>query len=158
MENEPIKYKIGDEVTTDHYNHGEVFKVVGIREEFLELRGDWSGGTHNVDQAGWMPIAECRILAPDGMRLIRMERQRQIEKEGWSTEHDDLHTDGQLSRAALAYEQGDKTNFPWDEEYWKPTTELRDHVKAGALLMADKERIERRIAQIAARINELQNI
>lgn len=92
-----------------------------------------------------------------GIELITEERQRQIEKERWTTDHDDLHMDGQLSRAALAYEHGDDTDFPWDKEYWKPTTELRDQVKAGALLMAEKERVERRIVQIAAHINELQN-
>ena len=35
------------------YNGNEVFTVVGIRINELELRGDWSGGTHNVDQTGW---------------------------------------------------------------------------------------------------------
>lgn len=35
------------------YGGKEIFTVVGIRMNELELRGDWSGGTHNVDQIGW---------------------------------------------------------------------------------------------------------
>lgn len=35
------------------YGGNEVFTVVGIRMNELELRGDWSGGTHNVDQTDW---------------------------------------------------------------------------------------------------------
>jgi hypothetical protein len=53
-------YSLGDKVTTDHYNHGETFKVVGIREKELELQGDWSGGTHNVSQTGWALTSECK--------------------------------------------------------------------------------------------------
>lgn len=38
-----------------------------------------------------------------GIELMAEERQRQIEKEGYNSEHDDLHTDGELVRAAIAY-------------------------------------------------------
>jgi hypothetical protein len=38
-------YKLGYKVTTEYYDHGETFEVVGIRKDELELRGDWSGGT-----------------------------------------------------------------------------------------------------------------
>jgi hypothetical protein len=57
----PVKpISLGDRVTTEHYDHGEVFEVVGIRKDELELRGDWSGGTHNVDQTGWYPKDKCK--------------------------------------------------------------------------------------------------
>lgn len=38
------------------YDGKERFEVVGIREKEVELRGDYSGGTHNVCQTSWMPI------------------------------------------------------------------------------------------------------
>lgn len=38
------------------YNHKEPLKIVGIRENELELEGDYSGGTHNIIQKQWMPI------------------------------------------------------------------------------------------------------
>lgn len=38
---------------TDVYNGRELMKIVGIRENEVELEGDYSGGTHNVCQRGW---------------------------------------------------------------------------------------------------------
>ena len=35
------------------YEGHEPFKVVGIRENQVELEGDFSGGTHNVCQKDW---------------------------------------------------------------------------------------------------------
>jgi hypothetical protein len=35
-----------------YYGH-EPFKVVGIRQNQVELEGDFSGGTHNVSQKEW---------------------------------------------------------------------------------------------------------
>jgi len=58
-------YRLGDKVTTDLYNHSEVFTVVGIRDMELELKGDWSGGTHNVEQTGWYHISRCRLVLPE---------------------------------------------------------------------------------------------
>lgn len=40
----------------DVYSGNEQMEVVGIRKDEIELRGDWSGGTHNVDQKSWMPL------------------------------------------------------------------------------------------------------
>jgi hypothetical protein len=54
------EFNLGDCVTTEYYYHGERFRVVGIRENELELRGDWSGGTHSVDQTGWYPKEKCK--------------------------------------------------------------------------------------------------
>ncbi len=34
---------------------------------------------------------------------VAKERQRQVDVEGWTAEHDDAHTQGQLARAASAY-------------------------------------------------------
>lgn len=38
-----------------------------------------------------------------GAELIAEERQRQIEKEGWSAEHDEQHTKGELALVAALY-------------------------------------------------------
>ena len=56
-----LDFQIGQKVThPDIYWGREVFEVVGIRRDELELRGDWSGGTHNVDQSGWYKIEGMR--------------------------------------------------------------------------------------------------
>lgn len=64
----------------------------------------------------WFPvsketIAEIRtIIAKDvpAVRDVVAERQRQVEQEGWSPEHDDAHDDGELSRAIEAHMRGDE--------------------------------------------------
>ena len=38
------------------YNHRERMKIVGLRQNEVELEGDYSGGTNNVCQKQWMPI------------------------------------------------------------------------------------------------------
>ena len=40
----------------DIYNGNEKMEVVGIRKTQVELRGDYSGGTHNVVQDDWHRI------------------------------------------------------------------------------------------------------
>jgi hypothetical protein len=55
-------YRLRDKVTCGRgYDHREVFTVVGIREDELELEGDWSGGTHNVSQRDWVRIDDCKL-------------------------------------------------------------------------------------------------
>ena len=71
------------------------------------------------------------------------ERKRQIEKEGWSAEHDDEHSDGEMAWAAASYAMGSNRFWPWDIKWWKPTDRRRDLVKAGALIVAEIERLDR---------------
>ena len=84
---------------------------------------------------------------------VAAERRRQIEAEGWTPEHDDEHAEG-LACAAACYAAGsrrlmiegdmaDIEVWPWDESWWKPTTPRRDLVKAGALILAEIERLDR---------------
>ena len=95
-----------------------------------------------------------------GRELIELERHRQISVEGWTYKHDDEYINGELSKAAYCYEHNNIANkrWPWDKCFWKPTTELRNRIKEGALLMADKDRIERRISKISAEIDRINNL
>lgn len=91
---------------------------------------------------------------------IAAERARQMGAEGWSAEHDDEHSNGALAaaaatyaaHAALASRDGADTTlgreavfgwWPWDWSWWKPTNRRRDLVKAGALIVAEIERLDR---------------
>ena len=57
-----IEFELEDLVTCESgYHHKEIFKVVGIRREELELEGDWSGGTNPSTSKSWIPIKECRL-------------------------------------------------------------------------------------------------
>ena len=86
------------------------------------------------------------------------ERVRQITVEGWTPEHDDTHVEGELAGAASAYAMSAAAAiqlrrdaplreippfFMFDPSHWKPTNARRDLVKAGALILAEIERLDR---------------
>lgn len=95
---------------------------------------------------------------------VLAERQRQVEAEGWTAEHDDKHSDGEMARAAAAYAvfAGEPKQFtalaqwmrhaipslwPWSAEWWKPSSDNRRNlVKAGALILAEIERLDRALS------------
>ncbi|HHR4050322.1 TPA: DUF550 domain-containing protein [Salmonella enterica] len=93
---------------------------------------------------------------------IMSERLRQIHMEGWAPEHDDTYDGGELAGAAACYarhvsargwvyaenpaayqDEDVPGDWPWAEEWWKPTSPCRDLEKAGALILAEMERINR---------------
>lgn len=80
---------------------------------------------------------------------IYEERQRQVDVEGWTPEHDDEHSKGEMAQAAAAYAVSDTVYphaqilWPWDEKWWKPTNRRRDLIKAAALIVAEIERLDR---------------
>ncbi|EPB6908137.1 hypothetical protein L4Q18_000781 [Pseudomonas aeruginosa] len=90
---------------------------------------------------------------------VQAERRRQVEAEGWTPEHDDEHSYGQMGRAAACYALAGSSApndgtaallvslaWPWDEQWWKPSTARRDLVKACALALAEIERLDRATA------------
>jgi hypothetical protein len=82
---------------------------------------------------------------------IAAERQRQMVREGWTPAHDDEHTESDLASAALCYvyvsifDPGDfpLRYWPWDRKWWKPSDARRNLVKAGALIAAEIDRLDR---------------
>jgi hypothetical protein len=90
----------------------------------------------------------------DGASLIAAERQRQIDAEGWTPEHDDEHTNGALAMAAAAYavqgvpicplSAGGWGLWPWAAEWWKPSDDpIKNLIRAGALIAAEIDRLAR---------------
>jgi hypothetical protein len=80
------------------------------------------------------------------MQEITAERHRQIDEEGWSGEHDDRHTKGELAKAAEFY-LGNGT-WPWAWEVGHPPRKKnkprrRQLIIAAALIVAEIERMER---------------
>jgi hypothetical protein len=102
----------------------------------------------------------------DGAALITEERRRQIKEEGWTPQHDDQHDGSELAKAAVCYaiaglypdgSQGAKralehTVVPWWPHgwawsRWKPAGRIRNLVKAGALIAAEIDRLQREAAK-----------
>ena len=91
---------------------------------------------------------------------ICRERSRQIEVEGFEPINDDRYTNGELATAAACYAEyaalGDDMTmeedelgrpappgWPWCHSWWKPTSKHICLVKAGALIVAEMERLNR---------------
>lgn len=125
-------------------------RVDALAVQVLKLGGTISFAHHRTDQAGQVPQAWLDVQA---------ERRRQVEAEGWTPEHDDEHSHGQMARAAACYALAGSSApndgtaallvslaWPWDEQWWKPSTARRDLVKACALALAEIERLDRATA------------
>lgn len=83
---------------------------------------------------------------------VLAERKRQVTTEGWTPEHDDEHSDGEMALAASSYAlyahkkpiaPAIPYNWPWEPEWFKQQGARRDLVKAGALILAEIERLDR---------------
>lgn len=103
-------------------------------------RGDTDADGRGLrrDSADVVPTAAI----PSGSDLIAAERQRQLDSEGWSPEHDDEHDQGELAAAAAVYAMPDLYDewWPWDESWYRPGTPIRELTKAGALIAAEIDR------------------
>ena len=106
-------------------------------------------------------IAELDVLTFCPASLdVMSERQRQRAVEGWTSERDDAYQNSELADAAACYaihahNQGFSTpaHWPWAPSWWKQTNPRRDLVKAGALILAEIERIDR-AAGIITKVGE----
>ncbi len=88
-----------------------------------------------------------------GIKLITIERKRQVDEEGWTPEHDDQHDDESLALAACYYALPERYEtvlinfFPdsWCSSWAKKGAgdRVRDLVKAGALIAAEIDRINK---------------
>lgn len=103
----------------------------------------------------------CRLwramaaVAPDqsvAAREVLAERRRQIDEENFRAVDDDNYVNGSLAAAASCYAMAaarknclgwEPLGWPWHYSWWKPTTARRDLVKAGALILAEIERLDR---------------
>jgi hypothetical protein len=84
-----------------------------------------------------------------GVAAVAAERERQVTQEGHTDEHDDAHDGGELAHAAAALavaciDKGTGWGFwPWDDASWKPRDRRSNLVRAGALIAAEIDRLDR---------------
>ncbi len=89
-----------------------------------------------------------------GVELIAIERKRHVEVEGYSADHDSIHRSGELARAAACYATppmwrwragvGGEAPINWPSSWtWKPGPRVRELVKAGALIAAEIDRLQK---------------
>ncbi|MBN3738059.1 hypothetical protein G3N62_05640 [Burkholderia sp. Tr-20355] len=104
-------------------------------------------GAHDLFAAPVLTAAAHDVIA---------ERRRQINVEGFTPERDDeVLADGVLAEAAGSYALHAYSQrcaftpawWPWARAWWKPGTPRQMLVKAGALILAAIEQIDRRAAK-----------
>lgn len=136
---------------------------LGALADVLESRGQ-NNSLHDIRRA-----AAALRARPVGVGLsqaaldVLAERQRQITTEGWTPEHDDSHDQAEMAAAAASYAfsafigtgyrafAADPLGFwPWDAEWFKPSTPRRDLIKCGALILAEIERRDRAAQKVDA--------
>ena len=125
-------------------------------------------------------LAERDAMLAKATRDVFAERERQKAVEGWTPEHDDQHSYGEMATAAACYAapfslfqshvfahdvQGGhreskafvqyRPAWPWAHHWWKPKDRRRDLVRAGALILAEIERLDR-AASLASELKEKQ--
>lgn len=81
-------------------------------------------------------------------RDVLAERRRQIEAEGMTTAGDDGYHAAELPRAAASYILNGANDeapaiWPWAKAWWKPRDARTNYVRAGALILAEIERLDR---------------
>ncbi|HHG5282899.1 hypothetical protein ACEPVM_16730 [Pseudomonas aeruginosa] len=85
---------------------------------------------------------------PQAWLDVQAERRRQITAEGWTPDHDDLYCAAELPRAAAAYILSGANDeapaiWPFSAKWWKPRDARSNYVRAGALILAEIERLDR---------------
>lgn len=103
-----------------------------------------------------------RVPLSPAMQAVIAERLRQVQVEGWDSAHDDSeHLVGDLALAASCYARTASWRrdrvcepelsrkhapafWPWESHWWKPQDDRRDLVRAGALIVAEIERGDRK--------------
>ena len=114
------------------------------------------------DYWGFLAIPQKPEGPMNGIESIAAERRRQIEAEGWTPEHDDAHDSGEMAIAAAIYAApgardglplGERPRskilpfWPWSSDWYKPKSRREDLVRAGALIAAEIDRMDRAAAQ-----------
>ncbi len=105
------------------------------------------------------PIPDQQSKQSAAARDVLAERQRQISAEGWTPQHDDGYSGGEMAQAAAVYaifggHEGRvgrnsvlpgiaQQLWPWDWDWFKPQGQRRDLVRAAALVLAEIERLDR---------------
>ncbi|MDR8077819.1 hypothetical protein KPA96_19375 [Burkholderia cenocepacia] len=142
--------------------HGDDAALVRNIKALIDLNDSGALVPHGIGghARGMLSAAAVRLTSRETLtaaaRDVLAERRRQVDVEGFTPEHDDEHnTRGEIPAAAGSYalHAFDRRIayipawWPWRRTWWKPGTPRQMLVKAGALILAAIEQIDRRAAK-----------
>lgn len=137
------------------------------RHGLISIRQRVANTTAGIAALAMMIARSCAALpdVSDPAADVLAERRRQVEVEGWTPQHDDMHGGAELAFAASTYalaatltdeQRASVTSpcsldnnatlrriWPWERTWWKPKSRRQDLVRAGALIIAEVARIDR---------------
>lgn len=116
-----------------------------IKDVFQQI--DWDAENELAELLAAAPGKEV----PQAWLDVQTERRRQVEAESWTPDHDDLYCAAELPRAAAAYILSGANDeapaiWPFVAKWWKPRDARANYVRAGALILAEIERLDRAAA------------
>lgn len=129
-------YDVGDKDESDELYEWVLAHYGAFHDVLVNFRAALSSPDH----------ADAGKVEGDGSAAARdvlAERRRQIEAEWWTPEHDNQFVDRELAKAAACYAIDNAAMWPWSMSWWKPSNSRRNLVKAGALILAEIERLDR---------------
>lgn len=145
--------------------------AIGVFRDLVADRDEWRSQHENIlamyrAAESALALAQARIGELEGdagreraittslttaARDVLAERGRQVTAEGWTEGYDDEHADCEMALAAACYALSAASCdnvaatrwWPWKRFWWKPSNPRRNLVKAGALILAEIERLDR---------------
>lgn len=132
-----------------------------MHQQLLDMLGaiDHQGAAGRIGELVGLELLLNTGGAGRGVTAIAQERRGQIEREGYAPSEDDEYTAGELAQAACAYitwewsEADDReghlaVHWPasWNPAAFKPKDRRSDLVRAGALIAAEIDRLDRKAA------------
>ena len=129
-----------------------------MHQQLLDMLGaqDHQGGAARIGELVGLEMLLNTGGAGRGVTAIAQERRRQIEGERFDPDADQQYSQGELAKAAACYvmrvalredEDPDATAvpalWPWARCWWKPKDRRSNLVRAGALIAAELDRMDR---------------
>ncbi|WP_208689143.1 hypothetical protein [Pseudomonas aeruginosa] len=129
----------------------EFKRALGLVVAALEADGDRPTSKYALSELKKVLAAAPGTEVPQAWLDVQAERRRQVEAEGWTPEHDDLYCAAELPRAAAAYILSGANDeapaiWPFLAKWWKPRDARANYMRAGALILAEIERLDRAAA------------
>ena len=143
------------ECTTHHYacdcrEAAHKAEIAALQAERDQLRKERDDAAARVAE---LQSVVDRLPNHRALLDIGEERMRQVEIEGWTEAHDDKWINAELAAAAASYawpRDGKMQDgrivpkqWPWHWSWWKVAGQRRNLIKAGALIVAEIERLDR---------------